>query len=305
MKISTVIDGYWLDRKREFSPHTYRNYTQTFADFLTFVGDVEFGTITARDIKRFLTYLVDERRYTKRSLYTAWVRLSSLWTWAEGELGTPHIIRGQVAAPRYTEALIEPFTQDEVKALLTAAEYGKPWQTRTGKTVQSKRPTVDRDRAIILTLLDTGIRAQELCDLTLADYDDKRGRLHIRHGKGDKERVVFLGDRAKKALWRHLADRLTPPNAPLFPARSGEHLDRDNLRHTLQRIAKFAGVSNVYPHRFRHTFAINYLRNGGNVLVLQALLGHEQLKTVQIYVKLAELDIENARRHSPADNWKL
>lgn len=305
MKLSSVIEGYWLDRRRTFSRHTVTRYSRVFAYLTTFVGDIDFHTITSRDIKRFLDHLEDTRGYSRRSLNDSLMPLSSLWTWAETELGTPHIIRGKISAIAYPKPIIEPFTQDEIKALLAGADYGKPWSTRSGKQVRSKRRTADRDRAIILTLLDTGIRAQELCDLTVADYDQKRGRLHIRHGKGDKARTVYLGDRAKKALWRLLGGREIKSTAPLFAAKSGEHLSRDNMRHALQRIAGPAGVENVYPHRFRHTFAIEFLRNGGSELVLQALLGHEDIKTVQIYVRLAELDIERSRQHSPGDNWKL
>ena len=300
-----MLDGYWLDKKREFSKNTVRNYSRIFDYFLAFVGDAEFDAISTNDVRRFLNYLADAKEYSKRSVHDAWIPLSSLWTWAEGEEGTPHIIRGKIAIPDFPESIIEPFTQEEIKALLIAAEYSKPWETRNGKTVQSKRPTADRDRAIILTLLDTGIRAQELCDLALADYDQKRGRLHIQHGKGDKSRMVFLGMRSQKAMWRYLSERRTKRADPLFATRSGEQIERNNLRHTLQRIAEQAEVTNVYPHRFRHTFAINYLRNGGNILVLQALLGHESLDTVQIYVKLAELDLERSQQHSPVDNWKL
>lgn len=225
------------------------------------------------------------------------------------EEGTPHIIRGKIPIPDFPEPVIEPFTQEEIKALLVAAEYSKAWQSRKGKSARSRRPTANRDRAIILTLLDSGLRASELCDLTIADYDQKRGRLHVRHGKGDKQRMVFLGMRSQKALWRFLADSTqrvpAKPSSPLFAAKTGEKMERNNLRHTLQRIAEQAGVQRLTVHRFRHTFAVNYLRNNGNVLVLQALLGHEDLATVQIYVKLAELDLEKASEHSPVDNWKL
>lgn len=304
MKMSTTLEGYWLDRRRDFSKHTVTRYKNVFAYLMAFLDDVEFNDITTKDVKRFLAHLEDNKAYSRRSVHDALVCLSSLWTWAEKELGTPHIIRGKIAPIKYTEPVIEPFTQAEIKALLTGADYGKQW-TRNGKRIRSKRRTADRDRAIILVLLDTGIRAQELCDLTIADYDQKRGRLHIRHGKGDKARAVFLGDRSRKAIWRHMAERDVKPAEPLFASRSGRHLQRDNMRQALQRIAAGAGVENVYPHRFRHTFAINFLRNGGNVLVLQALLGHEDIKTVQIYVRLAELDLEQSQKHSPVDNWKL
>jgi len=74
----------------------------------------------------------------------------------------------------------------------------------------------------------------------------------------------------------------------------------------LQRIGRRAGVAGVTVHRFRHTFAINFLRNGGNVLALQELLGHEKLDTVRIYARLAEVDLRRAQQAaSPADGWGL
>lgn len=73
----------------------------------------------------------------------------------------------------------------------------------------------------------------------------------------------------------------------------------------LDRLGEATGVRNVGAHRFRHTFAINFLRNGGSPLLLQELLGHERLETVRVYVKLAEQDIDAGAKHSPADNWRL
>ena len=306
MKISAAIDGFWLDKRREFSQNTIRNYNHWFRLFVTFVNDAEFDSITTSDVKRFLNHLADERNYSKRSVRDGWAPLSSLWTWAETELGTQHIIRGRIPIPGYPETIIEPLTQLEIRSLLVAAEYSKPWETRTGKFVQSKRPTADRDRAIILVLLDCGIRASELCDLTVGDYDADRGRLHIRHGKGDKPRAVYLGDRARKALWRYLAERNAKRTDTLFATKKGERMERNNLRHTLQRIADRATVDGVTVHRFRHTFAITFLRNGGRIAELQMILGHTTIEMSLHYARLAEIDIENAgRTYSPADNWRL
>jgi integrase/recombinase XerD len=170
-----------------------------------------------------------------------------------------------------------------------------------------------RDQAIILTLLDTGLRASELSALKVNDVDLKSGKVQVKHGrlggaKGGKGRIVYLGKAARRAVWRYLAEREDgeEPEAPLFLARYDRPMNKDALRLLMARLGEKAGVKNCHPHRFRHTFAITYLRSGGDVFTLQALLGHSTLDMVQHYARIADIDVEQAhRRASPADNWRL
>jgi integrase/recombinase XerD len=158
-----------------------------------------------------------------------------------------------------------------------------------------------------VVLLDSGLRASELASLCYGDYEAKLGRLHVRQGKGGKDRHVFLGATGRRLLWRYLATRKNiRPTEPLFATRDLTPLNRNSLLLLIKRIAMRAEVSDAGLHRFRHTFAINFLRNGGNVLELQRMLGHEKLDTLNIYVRLAQSDLSNAQRiASPADKWRL
>lgn len=298
MKLSDALEGYWLTKELEFSPQTMPGYRRTFARLVAFLDDAHIEDITSADIRRFLLHLRDHYKLSRRTVSDAWVPLSSLWTWAEVELGIPHIIRGRVKRPTFTKQVIQPFDEDEIRQLLAVVGLN---------AIGAERPTAIRDRALILTLLDTGSRASELVALTVGDYGAQTGRLHIRHGKGDKARVVVVGQRTQKALWRWLATRgEAPDDAPLFPsAKNGGHLHRENLHHLLKRLGERAGVRKVHPHRFRHTFAVNFLRNGGNAIALQELLGHTDLTMVRNYVRLAQMDFDEARKQSPADKWKL
>lgn len=308
MLLTEAINGYWLEKRIKVSPHTVRDYTLTFNRLVLFLGRTyTIEAVTADDIRHFLEYCSNEFGLKAKTIINIWIALSSLWSWAHNELSLPQIVH-KIERPRWRAPAIVPYRRDEIAALLYACDYNSPWKTRTGKIAKPmKRPSAVRDRAIILTLLDTGLRASEFCDLRLADLTSATGRLHVEHGKGDKKRDVFMGDAAHRAVWRYLNTRPgIKPDAPLFAARNNRPLDRDGLRHMLDCCGVRAGVENVHPHRFRHTFAIWFLRNGGSVLELQSALGHESMETVRIYVRLAEIDLQNAqRRASPADNWRL
>ncbi len=309
MQLKNALDGYWLENESRLAETTIVGYKWALSRFTEFIGaDTHIGTITSDDIRRFMTHCAKKLELSDKSRSNIWVVLSSFWTWAEREpaLKIPHIIRGIVQQPTYGKKKIVPYTQIEIIAIIEACDHGAGWTSRHGKLVHSHRDTATRDRAIIILFIDTGLRANELCRLKIKDYNPQTGVIDV-FGKGSKERTVIAESSARKALWRYLASRPNArPDDPLFASRSNRHLDNDSLRHLVQRAASRIGVKNVTLHRFRHTFAYNFLRNGGNPIELQRLLGHEEMDTVNIYVNLAESDLQDAqRRASPANNWRL
>lgn len=296
MKLSDALVGYWLEKRLSMSQTTIPGYERTFTRLIAFLGDVDIETVTANDLRRFLAWLPERFNLSRRTVHDAWIPLSSLWTWAANELDIPHVMRGKVRQPTYTRRQIDPFTREDIQRIVNAL----------GTDGRGLRPTALRDRAVVLVLLDSGLRASELCDLTVGDYDVERGRLHVAHGKMDKERFVTVGNRTRRALWRYMTTRPDArAAAPLFVTQRGGPINRNALAQMLQRVGGRAGVPHTHPHRFRHTFAITFLRNGGDLLTLQQLLGHESLAMVRSYVKLAGADIDRAARHSPADGWQL
>lgn len=164
-----------------------------------------------------------------------------------------------------------------------------------------------RDKAIVLTLLDAGLRASELCALTIEDADLSSGRILVQHGKGGKGRITYLGNAARRAVWRYLNHRGDArQDDPLFVTREDRPLNPDQLGKLFHRLGLRAGVSDLHPHRLRHSFATEFLRNGGNLLGLQRLLGHSSLVMVQRYAAIAEADLARAHETgSPADRWRL
>ncbi len=173
-----------------------------------------------------------------------------------------------------------------------------------------RRLNANHYQAIIITLLNTGLRASEVCALTLNNVDLKSGRMKIRHGaeggaKGGKGRTVYLGKVARKAVWHYLANREDGenPKAPLFISAGDRPFTKDSLRVLITRLGDRAGVMKTYPHKFRHTFTITYLRSGGDLFTLQSLPGHGSLDMVRHYARTTEVDVEQVhRKASLADN---
>ena len=119
---------------------------------------------------------------------------------------------------------------------------------------------------------------------------------------------MYLGKATRQAVWHYLAGREDGDDggAPLFVARGGHIMRPCTLLQLVRSIGKKAGVPNVYPHKLRHTFAITYLRSGGDVFTLQQILGHGSLDMVRHYARIAQSDVAQAhRKASPVDNWRL
>jgi site-specific recombinase XerD len=327
MTFDELTRRFWRSRQRDLSPNTVADYTRTFARFAAYIGETlaaDVASITHDHIDDYLDNL-HEAGLSSKTTANHWTALSSLWAFAEMKYNIPHCFRGKVACPKVHRDQPQPYTELEIKALLRATAYNAPWRGKP--EVASRRHWALRDRAIIIVLVDTGIRASELCALKISDYDPKIGQLVVRHGKGDKMRILPLGDRALDAIDDYLdARRKAPvgkvkerpgrqprvqevkPDDPLFATRTGAPLERYELLNMITVAARRAEppVANANCHRFRHTFAINYLRRYPNVYTLQAVLGHSTLYTVRLYVQIAEVDVHQAHRTaSVADNWRL
>jgi integrase/recombinase XerD len=322
--ISKAIRGFIQYKSAEgLSPRTLICYQHDLDLWLEIQGDRDVKQVTTQELREYLNYMRTD--YTPRRLNgdnsiklsgktirNIWVTLSAFFHWASDEFSFINPMNG-VPGPKFVEAQVDTFTKDEVEALLKACEFCQEAQTDQRRKFVMRRPTARRDRAIILTLLDSGLRATELCSLRVGDLDLKTGKMIIRHGsvggsKGSKGRTVFIGKTARRAVWRYLADREDGenPEAPLFTGKSNRTMNKDGLRLVINALGKKAKVPKCHPHKFRHTFAITYLRSGGDLFTLKSLLGHNSLEMVEHYARIAEVDVEMAhRRASPADNWRL
>ena len=302
-----AIEGYWLAKRQNMSKNTVIDYARTFRRFGDWIDQDKVEKVRPQDVQAFLLHLKEEGGLAPKTVSNSWIALSSLWTWLHAELQIKHIMKS-VDKPKFRRKSPEPFTEKEVKRLLFACHAMKAYDPVHDCYVEGLRPTAARDYAIMVVLVATGLRASELCDLNVGDYDKKLGKLVVRHGKGDKMRILYAGSTAMQRMWRYFLVRgqNLQPNEPLFLGKFGSRMTPNGLLQMIRRAGERADVKKAHPHRFRHTFAINFLRNGGSVLELKAMLGHEKLETVLIYARLAEVDLEMAQRRSNvADTWNL
>jgi len=319
MNISRASKGFLFYKEADgASPNTLASYGRNLDRFARFCATLDVHQVAEVEPDHIRRYLYDLRangHLAAKTVKNHWVTLSSFWTWATDTLNVPHIVR-KVPCPKAPPPEIIPLTKDEIVALLEATDHAKRYKTTRRRAVKRKRIEASRDKAIILLLVDTGLRVTEMCNLTRADVDLSAGSIFVskaKHRMGTKSRHVYFGTAARSTLFEYLADREEAlgheiaPEAPLIAAKNWRTpLDRHAVRRLLYRCADRAGIKGVYPHRFRHTFAVSYLRNGGDPFTLQKFLGHSSLDMVKVYINLAREDLAKMhKRASPADNWHL
>ena len=178
----------------------------------------------------------------------------------------------KVPLVKWPQAIRQPFTPEEVNTLLRSQD----------RTVL----TGCRNYALLLFLLDTGIRAGECVALELVDLDWERGRALIRHGKGDKACVVAFSASTAAAGRDYLGRYRGLGRGRLFLTRAGKAMaSAHTLNVLLARLGARAGVATVYPHRFRHPFATWAIESGAREIDVQLLLGHSSLAMTQRYTR--------------------
>lgn len=269
----------------------YREKLQRFITFLQDQSVAEAEQIKPAHIRTFLIELSQER--SAGGVHAHWRALRAFVRFLVREEAIERNPLDKVRSPKVDEELLEPVQVETVQALLATCD---------------KSETGLRDKAIILALLDTGLRANEIAGLNIGDVDLGDGSIMVRRTKNRKGRIVFAGRQARKAIAAHLRTReSTAPKQPLWLAyhTDGERsrLKYSGLREIMRRRAKLAGVNTPSLHSFRRGFAISMLRNGADIVSLSRLMGHGSLPVLQRYLKQIKEDLGEVHAvHSPADN---
>ena len=281
-ELDTLVRGYRLCAATEGkSQKTIRITTSslhTLKQFLEVKGySTDINRITSQELREFILYLQQVRCFEHHPFTKAQDRglsghaincylraTRAFWSWLMREeiiISNPF---ARVKIPKPPQKVIATFSESQLTSML--------------KLIPVANPAGFRDWAMMLMLLDTGLRASELAHLTLGDVNLDEGTMKVR-GKGNKERVVPFGARVQKALWKYIENHRPQPANPLCPTlfltHSGKPITVNRLEAIIENRARKAGITGIRcsPHTFRHTFAISYLRNGGDVFSLQDYWG--------------------------------
>lgn len=288
--IDRFLDAIWMERG--LSENTLGAYR---ADLLALTArleqrGVELVRASRADILEYIAWRVEggaKPRSTARQLSS--FRRFFRYLVREGFLSQDPT--AEIAMPKIGRALPQSLTEEEVDALLAAPNVSDALG--------------HRDRAMLEVLYATGVRVSELINLRVGQVNLNQGVLRI-IGKGDRERLIPLGDEAQDWLREFvegpraeiLLDRQTDY---LFPTRRGDRMTRQAFWHIIKRYAKKAGVrKKLSPHTVRHAFATHLLNNGADLRVVQLLLGHSDVSTTQIYTHVARERMKELHsRHHP------
>lgn len=299
-RIDQFIDAAWL--ADGWSEHTAVNYRRDLAQWAQWLADAGSNSFAAEadTLRDFLAQMADHHLATEqlseedkrklaplargknaasrarllsalRRYYRYWLEEESIETDPTAELDGPSL----------TRPLPKTLSEAEVEALLAAPDR----DTTLGL----------RDLAMFEMMYATGLRVSELVALPLAAVGLNEGVIRIEHGKGNKTRLVPLGEHAQAAFERYLAESraalLGPRAHPIaFLNGRGEPLTRQGFWHIVKRYAAAAGIASerLSPHVLRHAFATHLVNHGADLRVVQLLLGHADITTTQIYTHVAK-----------------
>lgn len=276
----------YLEAGRGASPHTIRNYGADLKEFFTFLDGRKLAEVDPLLIRGFLAHL-KSRGQSRSTLSRKLAALRSFFRYLarENHLKTNPALG--ISSPKKEKKLPRFLDLGEVTNLLEAPS-SKKWE---GK----------RDRSILETLYSSGVRVSELVGLNQGEADLLAGLLRVR-GKGKKERIVPIGEKALRAIRDYLEaipqvlrKKNTGPNTPLFLNRSGTRLTDRSVRRLIVKYARQISLKQgISPHTLRHTFATHLLDRGADLRSVQELLGHANLSTTQIYTHVTTRRLQEA-----------
>ena len=300
MKTNTSFEGYlksfiaYLSVEKNFSAHTVKAYKSDVVSFFIWCNYTSPDKITPAKLKEYL-YFIQKFNYKKTTIAR---KIAALRTFFNYLHKTQYITLNPaegLSAPKKPKSLPKFLTDEEMLNLLD--------------NVNINTPAGLRNKAILELLWATGMRVSELSGLNFEDLNLAENEIKV-FGKGAKERIVLISERAKKYLTQYIdisrplimkdTDKPTTEKSPVFVNKTGYRLQNKSIQNAItDTVDKIQLPKHVTPHVFRHSFATRMIENGADLRVVQELLGHASISNTQIYthISLQHLNNEYQKAH--------
>ena len=309
LTIGELLDRYSISNQADGkSPKTIAWYRDMLTQFSAYLKTEQYpsylSSFNIDIVRNYILYLRHKPKYqghpytpqqdkliSPKTVQCHVRALKAFSSWLHIEGYTSENSLKNLKLPKAPQKIIEPLAPEEIREIIAS--------------ISKNSPTGSRNHAILVTLLDTGLRASEVANVTLGHLNLKDGYIKVM-GKGAKERVVPIGKYIQMTLWSYI-DKVRPkPNSQdcnnLFLSPNGKPITVNAIKLVFSRLAKSSGVKRLHAHLCRHTFAINYLINGGDIFSLREILGHTTLEMVNHYLHFTTSQItEQHHKFSPMD----
>lgn len=268
--------------EKNFSKHTAKAYCSDILDFLLWIGDTDVGEVTLAKVREYL-HFIQKFNYKKNTIARKIASLRTFYKFLYREKRSDSNPAMSLNAPKRAKSLPKFLTPFEVEQILN--------------NINIETPAGFRNKAILELLWATGMRVSELSGLNFEDLNLEENEIRV-FGKGAKERIILVTDRAKSFLERYIktarpiiAKGYTVSeneDSPVFINSTGFRLQTQSIRKAINEVVnKIQLPKHVTPHVFRHSFATHLIENGADLRVVQELLGHASISNTQIYTHIS------------------
>jgi len=273
MDITHYIDKFirYLEIEKNYSAHTILNYSLDLKEFKDFLKDIPIEKVDHLVLRKYLAEL-KQKNLKNRTVNRKLSCLRSFFKFLFREGYIKSNPTKLISGPKQEKNLPSFLTEEEVLKLL--------------ENIPLKDEHNFRDKAILETFYSTGMRISELVGLNISDIDFISGTVKVR-GKGKKERLLPIGEKAISALKDYLERRKKKDEEAVFLNRFGKRITGRAVRDIVAKYVKLVSIkTGVSPHTLRHSFATHLLERGADLRSVQELLGHTNISTTQIYTHL-------------------
>ena len=273
----------YIIAEKNFSKHTAKAYCSDILSFLVWMDEQSCEDVSFSKVREYL-HFIQKFNYKKTTVARKIASLRTFYKYLYRERKVDSNPAMNLTNPKRPKSLPKFLTPDEVEKILNNTKI--------------ETPAGYRNRAILELLWATGMRISELSGLNFGDLNLEHNEIRV-FGKGSKERIILVTDRAKNFLERYIesARALIPKgfpvpdtgeNSPVFINNTGYRLQTRTVRNVINEIVEKINLpKHVTPHVFRHSFATHLIENGADLRVVQELLGHASISNTQIYTHVS------------------